>query len=409
MTDQLEQRLRDALAPDLEVVRVLGHGSVASVYQAREPALKRLVAIKVLRPDVASDDTARRRFEREAQAAARLNDENVTDIYRVGRLDDNVPFIVMEYIDGRNLADAMKAGGRLAVEDVRQAILGVAGALVQAHANGIIHRDVRPANILKEDKTGRIVLTDFGIAALLETGGETSTQLTTMGHRVGDLRYMSPEQLTGEKLTVQADMYSLGVLGYVLLTGEGPFPGGRANEVAQKLHGKARPLRELRTDVDERLANVLERCLARNPEHRPRAADVVRVLSGEADEPPVMQNQSAFESFLGELKRRKVWSVAVAYVGVMVVVLGLMDPITNAFPGALSLLRVLVLMLVAGFPVSLALAWVFDVREGRVKRTPSSDEVAGVEARGTMLLPLIGLAASVVIAIAAGWWLLSRI
>lgn len=404
MTDALEQRLKEALAPDLEIVRVLGHGSVASVYQAREPALKRLVAVKVLRPEVASDDTARRRFEREAQAAARLNHRNLTDIYRVGRLDGNLPFIVMEYIDGRNLADAMKAGGRLTVEEVRHAIQGVAAALGQAHENGIIHRDVRPANILREDRTDRIVLTDFGIAALLETGGESSTQLTTMGHRVGDLRYMSPEQLTGETLTVQADIYSLGVLGYVLLTGEGPFPGGRASEVAQKLHGQARPLRELRPDVDSRLAAVLERCLARNPEHRPRAADVVRALSSDAPAlAPV--DQSPLSAFLHELKRRKVYSVAAAYVTVMAVVFGLLDPISNVFDNAVGLARVLILLLLAGFPVSLSLAWIYDVREGRVKRTPSSEDLHGVGRQGLPVMPLVGLALSILFALVIGlWW-----
>jgi serine/threonine protein kinase len=409
MSDALERRLREALAPDLEVVRVLGHGSVASVYQAREPALKRLVAVKVLRPEVASDDTARRRFEREAQAAARLNHSNLTDIYRVGRLDGSVPFIVMEYIDGRNLADAMKAGGQLTVDEVRHAILGVASALGQAHANGIIHRDVRPANVIREDTTDRIVLTDFGIAALLETGGETTTQLTTMGHRVGDLRYMSPEQLTGETLTVQADIYSLGVLGYVLLTGEGPFAGGRANEVAQKLHGRARPLNELRPDVDPQLAVVLERCLARNPEHRPRAGDVVRALSGEGAAALPAEDQTAIGAFLDELRRRKVYTVAAAYIGGTVVVLSLMDPISNAFPGAIDLLRVLVVLLLAGFPASLSLAWIFDVREGRVKRTPSAEDVEGIGATGVPVLPLIGLAISILFVVAAGWWILSNL
>jgi serine/threonine protein kinase len=407
VTDTLERQLREALAPDLEVVRVLGHGSVASVYQAKEPSLKRLVAVKVLRPEVASDDTARRRFEREAQAAARLNHSNLTDIYRVGRLD-GLPFIVMEFIDGRNLADAMKAGGPLTVAETKHAILGVASALGQAHANGIIHRDVRPANVLREDSTDRIVLTDFGIAALLETGGDTSTQLTTMGHRVGDLRYMSPEQLTGETLTVQADMYSLGVLGYVLLTGEGPFPGGRANEVAQKLHGKARPLRELRPDVDPQLAAVLERCLARNPEHRPRAADAVRALSGGAAELPA-RDQTVFGAFLNELKRRKVSRVAGTYLAISVVVTGLSDAISNAYPGTLILMQVLIALLAIGFPVSVSLAWVYDVREGRVKRTPSPDEVEGIGSTGLPIMPLVGLTVSVVFAIAMGWWLFRKL
>jgi hypothetical protein len=218
---------------------------------------------------------------------------------------------------------------------------------------------------------------------------------------------MSPEQLTGETLTVQADIYSLGVLGYVLLTGEGPFAGGRANEVAQKLHGRARPLNELRPDVDPQLAAVLQRCLARNPEHRPRAADVVRALSGEGAAVLPAEDQTAIGAFLDELKRRKVYTVAAAHIGATLVVFGIMEGILNIFDVATDLLRLPVVLLLAGFPVSLSLAWIFDVREGRVKRTPSAEDVEGIGATGVPVLPLIGLAISILFVVAACWWILS--
>jgi phage shock protein PspC (stress-responsive transcriptional regulator) len=220
---------------------------------------------------------------------------------------------------------------------------------------------------------------------------------------------MSPEQLTGETLTVQADIYSLGVLGYVLLTGEGPFAGGRANEVAQKLHGRARPLNELRPDVDPQLAAVLERCLARNPEHRPRAADVVRALSGEGAAALPAEDKTAIGAFLNELRRRKVYTVAAAYITMTLIVFGLMEGISDVFDAPIDVRRVLVVLLLAGFPVSLSLAWIFDVREGRVKRTPSAEDVEGIGATGVPVLPLIGLAISILVVMAAGWWILSNL
>lgn len=406
MTDALEERLRAELSPDLEVLRPLGHGSAGSVYLAREPALKRLVAVKVLRPNVASDETARRRFEREAQAAARLNHPNLTDVYRVGRLQAGVPYIVMEYIDGRNLADALKARGLMAVDEVRAVIAGVADALAAAHAKGIIHRDVRPANVLREEHTSRIVLTDFGIAAFLDSGSETTTQLTTVGHRIGDPRYMSPEHLDGEPLTEQSDVYSLGVLGYVLLTGEGPYPGGtRAEALIAHLHEKPRRLRELRPDVAPSLAVVLERCLERNPNHRPRAAEIAPTLARGALDGG--RGDGVLGMFMGEMKRRRVWKVGAAYTVFTLASLGLLEPIRNNFPLTQSAERAFVILVLTGFPLALALAWAFDIHEGRVRRSASDPHYDRSIAR--RVLPWLGLGLSMIFVILLGWVLLARV
>jgi serine/threonine-protein kinase len=225
MTGQahFEEQLKTQLAPDFEVKRLIGTGSKASVYLAREAALKRLVAIKVLKPQLAADETARKRFEREAQSAAQISHPNVAKIYTVGRLEGDVPYLVMEYIDGRTLEEALKATGLLPVKDARRVIRDLAGALEAAHGKRIIHRDVRPANVLVENETKRVVLTDFGIAAILESGGSDVTRLTMEGQLLGEMRYMSPEQLQGERATEQADLYSLGILGFELLTGESPY------------------------------------------------------------------------------------------------------------------------------------------------------------------------------------------
>jgi len=407
MTDTLEQRVREELAPDLEVIRLIGRGSVATVYLAREPALKRLVAVKVLRPDIASDETTRRRFEREAQAAARINHPNITDVYRVGRLRLGVPYIVMEFIDGRNLADLITARGRLTSAEVRQVVACVADALSAAHAKGIIHRDVRPANVICEDRSDRYVLTDFGIAALLESGGETTTQLTTVGHRLGDPRYMSPEQLNGETLTVQSDIYSLGVLGYELLTGEGPFAGAsRGEALVAQIQGEPRKLTAMLPDVEPKLAGVLERCIARNPDHRPRATEVLLGLVAPSPSVlPAVETTGAVHAFLLELKRRRVGQLGLAYVVALAAGGQAVTMIAEAV-GFGWLGNAVVAVALAAFPIALALAWMYDIREGRVSRA-TADPTYELSAF-RRALPWLGLAFSIVLAGSLGLWLLRQ-
>ena len=278
------ERVREALAPGLEVKRELGRGSMATVYLAREAELDRLVAVKVLHSNWAADETARRRFEREARSAASLAHPNVVEVFRFGRLPDETPYLVMRFVKGRTLEERLKAEGRLPVDLTRNVLIGVASALEAAHEHGIVHRDVRPANVLWDEQRDVALLTDFGIAALLDTGGEEVTRLTKTGQMVGDPRYLSPEQLLDEPLTELGDMYSFGVMGYELLTGSGPYDAKTNMQwIRAHLSSEIVPLTELRPDADAALASVLARCLAREPNHRPNAADVVRMLSGEGE------------------------------------------------------------------------------------------------------------------------------
>lgn len=274
--------LRESLGPDFDIIRRLGQGSMATVYLAREQALERLVAVKVLLPGRARDETARRRFEREARSAAALAHPHVVQVFRFGRLPDETPYLVMRFVKGRTMEERLKAEGRLDVALAREVLHDVCSALAAAHAQGIVHRDVRPANILWDEKGGCAYLSDFGIAALLATGGEDVTRLTKTGQMVGDPRYLSPEQLLDEDLTELSDMYAIGVLGYELFTGEGPY-GATTNTqwITAHLTGEPRDLREMRPDVDPRVADLLLRCLAREPKHRPSAADAARILSSE--------------------------------------------------------------------------------------------------------------------------------
>jgi len=296
--------LQEALGPDFEILRKLGMGSMATVYLAREKSLGRLVAVKVLRPGRATDETARKRFEREAKAAASLVHPNVAQVFRMGRLRDETPFLVMRFVKGRTMEERLAAEGRLPRDLACEVLKDVASALVAAHAQGIVHRDVRPANVLWDEERHEAVLTDFGIAAILETGGEESTRLTKTGQMVGDPRYMSPEQLQDEDLTELADMYAFGILGYELLTGEGPYDAKSNTQwITAHLTGQPRDLSRLRPDVEPAVAELLKRCLNREPNHRPSARVVAKTLTGAAGGDQVVLAADSFS--WADIRRRR--------------------------------------------------------------------------------------------------------
>ncbi len=316
--DELEQRsvdaLQEALGDDFEIVRRLGKGSMATVYLAKEKALERLVAVKVLLPGRASDETARRRFEREAKSAASLSHPHVVQVFRFGRLPDETPYLVMRFVKGRTMEERLKAEGRLPGDLARQVLDNVTSALAAAHAHGIVHRDVRPGNILWDEESNSAHLSDFGIAALLATGGEEATRLTKTGQMVGDPRYLSPEQLLDKDLTELADMYAVGVLGYELYTGDGPYDAKTNTQwITAHLTADPKDLRELRPDIDPAVADLLKRCLNREPNHRPSAADAARILSGEAPPGSLAHTSGSVEEAadLQQLIKRRVPQIVV--------------------------------------------------------------------------------------------------
>lgn len=395
-----------SLDRDFHRLRPLGEGAVATVYLARERSLHRLVAIKEMRPRFAQDAEVRRRFLREARSAAQIVHPNVTSIFRVGP-DGEQPYIIMEYVEGRTLADAMVAEGPFPPAEVRRMLGEVAAALAAAHEQRIVHRDIRPSNILREDATGRIVLTDFGLAKALETGGVTRTILTSPGAVLGDPDHISPEQLRGEPVTEATDIYSVGVLGYELLAGAGPYtassPAARARA---HLSEEPRLLRDVE-GADPALGALLRRCLAKKPEQRPRASDLVEALSRPAAEPAEIDatpSKGALQSFLSELRRRKVYRVAAAYGAFVYVALEL----GNNLPILAGVLTVITAVLLAGFPVAVALAWMFDLTERGVVRATAAGEDLTPERRAQMMvLQVVGLVASLLVGAAIVWWITS--
>jgi serine/threonine protein kinase len=217
-----QARLERELRPDQELLRLLGEGRSGRVFLARDSRLNRLVAVKVMAPELAADRVALARFEREARAAA---------------------------------------------------------ALAAAHRSGFVHRDLRPNNVLCDQEAGRVLVSDFGLAGVLPEVQGAVSHITGAGEVLGTPEYTSPEQLRGEDASEGSDVYALGVMGYRLLTGEGPFPTENLSAMLlTHLREPPRPIRSFRPDVDQQLAGLLERCLAKDPAKRPRAAFLAQAL-----------------------------------------------------------------------------------------------------------------------------------
>jgi hypothetical protein len=317
----------------------------------------------------------------------------------------------MEYVEGRNLEDVLEAEGPLSEEDARDTLAGIAAALAAAHAQEIIHRDVKPANILRDKQTGRIVLTDFGVAGIRDTGQEdTTSKLTVQGEVLGDMRYVSPEHLMGEPLTELADVYSLGVLGYELLTLRSPYEASsNADLAAGHLKRPPTPLAALRPEISPALAALLTRCLAKRPEHRPEAADVARLLLDDGEPEEGSEPKTALEGFFAELKRRHVYKVAVAYLAIAFFALEGVNMLLEPFDSPAWVDVALPIAVVAGFPIVLILAWVYDIRAGRITRTEElRDETEGRGLKQRRLLQAFGLVLSLGVAVLIAWRFLSR-
>lgn len=275
----LRTRVQNAVASTYTLENEIGRGGMAVVYAARELKLRRIVALKVLPPDLAFRADVRARFVREAQTAAGLNHPNIVPIYAVDERDGMVYF-AMSLINGETLATRLIREPRPPLAFVESILIQVADALAYAHTAGVVHRDIKPDNVLIDSETGRATVTDFGIARALEGG----SRLTLTGIAVGTPAFMSPEQATGEKeIDGRSDVYSLGIMGYLMLAGRLPFeatstPAMLLKHVSERPH----PLREYRPDAPPALVSILERCLAKSPEDRWTAASLRDAVKGAA-------------------------------------------------------------------------------------------------------------------------------
>ena len=274
--------LAAALGSQYELLQLIGLGGMGRVYLAREPFLDRQVAVKVLPVELADAGDARERFLREARTAARLSHPNIVPLYTFGQAGDLL-FFVMGYVHGESLESRLRREGRLPHEDARQILVELAEALDYAHRAGVVHRDLKPDNVLIDAATGRAMLADFGIAKQ-SAARETLTQT---GVLIGTPYYMSPEQAAGDRtLDGRSDLYALGVLGYRMLSGRLPFEGERMQDVlAQHLTRTATPVEHLVPGLPLDLATVVTRALAKDPAERWASGRLMRdALSGDNEE-----------------------------------------------------------------------------------------------------------------------------
>ena len=245
-----------------EIIKSIGEGGMANVYLANDKILDRKVAVKVLRGDLSSDEKFIRRFQREALSVSNLSHPNIVEVYDVGE-EDGEYYIVMEYIDGKTLKQLLKKREYLTLTEVIDIMTQLTDGIAHAHESYIIHRDIKPQNIMIEDD-GRIKITDFGIAMALN-----ATQLTQTNSVMGSVHYLPPEQASGKGATVKSDIYSMGILMYELLTGTVPFKGDNAVEIALKhMKDKIPSIRKQDPSIPQSVENILLKATAKNPRNR---------------------------------------------------------------------------------------------------------------------------------------------
>ncbi|MBE6152972.1 MAG: Stk1 family PASTA domain-containing Ser/Thr kinase [Firmicutes bacterium] len=245
-----------------QIIKTIGEGGMANVYLAYDTILDRNVALKVLRGDLSNDEKFVRRFQREALSASSLSHPNIVEMYDVGE-DEGQYYIVMEYVDGKTLKQLVKRRGALTLNEVIDIMLQLTDGIAHAHDSYIIHRDIKPQNIMIMEN-GLVKITDFGIAMALN-----STQLTQTNSVMGSVHYLPPEQANGKGASVKCDIYSLGILMFELLTGSIPFKGENAVEIALKQMKEPLPaVTMINPEIPQSIENILIKSTAKNPKNR---------------------------------------------------------------------------------------------------------------------------------------------
>ena len=279
-TDELGTHVAQVLSANYELESEIGRGGMGIVYCARDKRLKREIAVKVLPPELSFRADIRQRFLREAETAAQLNHPNIVPIYTVEERD-NLVYFVMAYIKGDNLGQRLQQHGPIPPVEVRRILREVADALAYAHHRNVIHRDIKPDNIIIDEETGRAMVTDFGIARALTDSGDS--RLTATGMAIGTPAYMSPEQSAGDSaIDGRSDLYSLGVVGYQMLCGQPPFVATNTPSMLVKhLSEKPIPVDERWPDLPPDLSRAVMMCLEKDPADRfPSAAAFAVALNG---------------------------------------------------------------------------------------------------------------------------------
>ncbi|UGT40474.1 Stk1 family PASTA domain-containing Ser/Thr kinase [Nocardia yamanashiensis] len=293
------------LSSRYELGEIIGFGGMSEVHRARDLRLGRDVAIKVLRADLARDPTFYLRFKREAQNAAALNHPAIVAVYDTGEAEVDggpLPYIVMEYVDGDTLRDIVRGKGPLAPRRAMEIIADVCAALDFSHRNGIVHRDMKPANIMI-NRAGAVKVMDFGIARAIADSSNPMTQTAAV---IGTAQYLSPEQARGEQVDARSDVYSVGCVLYEILTGEPPFTGDSPVAVAyQHVREDPRLPSHVHPGVPRELDSVVLKAMSKNPANRYQTAaemraDLIRVLGGQKPTAPIVMSDQDRNDFLDD-------------------------------------------------------------------------------------------------------------
>lgn len=297
-------QLGQALAGQYTIERELGRGGMGIVYLAHDVRLDRRVAIKLFPPSLMGNPVLRARFVREARTSAQLSHPHIVPVYRADEVD-NFVFFVMGYVEGESLADRLARLGILSPAETVRVLREAAWALAYGHARGVVHRDVKPENLMLEKGTGRVVITDFGIAR-----DGRAEPLTRDGSVMGSVHYMSPEQVAGEPIDGRTDLYALGVVGFKCLSGRLPFEAEQASAVIVQHVTKPPPsVADVARDIPEALARVIDSCLAKDPADRPASgealADLLTAALDSAAGPTAVGNQP-----VSEAEARAIWQRA---------------------------------------------------------------------------------------------------
>lgn len=314
------QRLARALGPKYQVRRLVGRGGFAEVYEVWDRELERRLACKVLHPEIAWTPGMLARFRQEAKALARLQHPSILPIHFTGD-GEGLVFYVMQFVEGESLADLLRRRGPYTADDALAVAQPVLQALSHAHAQGLVHRDIKPDNVMLEAKTGRVLLVDFGIAKLLDPGTGEGPAKTATGFTVGTVQYMSPEQALGQgNLDGRSDLYAFGAMLYQMVTGTPPYDGNSSAEIVGKHLADPVPVAsEVNAKIPRWLSEVIVRCLAKRPEDRfQSASDVLAALeAGRASGSPRLVGARTLERQVrrsGEMRARSTrlvwWAIA---------------------------------------------------------------------------------------------------
>ncbi len=256
-----------------EVLGVLGRGGMGIVFKAFDAPLNRYVAIKMLLPHLAASGAARKRFEREGQAAAAVIDDHVLPIYAVSKWQ-NIPYLVMQYSSGNNLQRRIDVDGPLDVKEILRIGMQTARGLAAAHAQGLVHRDVKPSNMLLDGTVERVMLTDFGLARAVDDASITRT-----GTIAGTPQYMSPEQARGKSVDARSDLFGLGCVLYAMCTGHPPFRAESSYAILRLITDEEpRPIREINADIPDWLCSIISKLMSKKADERYRNAEEVAEL-----------------------------------------------------------------------------------------------------------------------------------